>query len=83
MVLPGYDCEQALQVFEELHNDIRAIRVNIQETVISLDVCIGMTTYPSICDNTNNMISRADKAMYYGKKHGRGRLIVDSKDLDE
>lgn len=83
VVLPDYEEKQALEVFEELHNDIKAIRVSAQDQVISLDVCIGMTTYPSICDNTNTMISRADKAMYYGKEHGRGRLIVDSKDLDK
>lgn len=83
VVLPGYESDEALKVFEELHENIKALRVNYNNTIISVDVCIGMTTYPTICDNTNNMISRADKAMYYGKNHGRGRLIVDSDHYDD
>lgn len=83
VVLPGYESDEALKVFEELHENIKALRVNYNNTIISVDVCIGMTTYPTICDNTNNMISQADKAMYYGKNHGRGRLIVDSDHYDD
>ena len=27
------------------------------------------------------LINRADMAMYYGKEHGRGRLVIDDPEL--
>lgn len=83
VVLPGYNEEDALKAFEELHENIKELRIEVSDNIVSVNVCIGMTTYPTLCDNTKNMISRADKAMYYGKKRGRGRLTVDNANLDE
>ena len=73
----------ALEVLEKMHEEIKSTPVNFNGTDISINVCIGLSTYPSLCDNTNILISRADKAMYYGKKSGRGRLVVDNPQVDE
>lgn len=82
LVLPDYDEEKALAVVEELHNEIKSTPVTYNDIEISVNVCIGLTSYPSLCDNTKILVSRADKAMYYGKKNGRGRLIVDNPSID-
>lgn len=82
LVLPDYDEEKALAVVEELHNEIKSTPVTYNDTEISVNVCIGLTSYPSLCDDTKILVSRADKAMYYGKKNGRGRLIVDNPSID-
>ena len=83
VVLPDYDVEQALKVLEEMHEEIKSTPVSFNGTDISVNVCIGLSSYPSICDNTNILISRADKAMYHGKKNGRGRLVVDNPQIEE
>ncbi len=83
VVLPDYDVEQALKVLEEMHEEIKSTPVSFNGTDISVNVCIGLSSYPSICDNTDILISRADKAMYHGKKNGRGRLVVDNPQIEE
>lgn len=83
VVLPGYDKDRALNVFENMHAEIKATKVPYKDIQIDVNVCIGFSTYPTLCQDSSMLISRADKAMYYGKEHGRGRLVMDSKDLDE
>ncbi len=83
LVLPGYNERDMLSVLEEMHSEIRAVKIPFNDTVFSINVCIGFTTYPSICSNTELLVSRADKAMYYGKEHGRGRLVMDNPDIDK
>lgn len=82
LVLPGYDKESALPILEELHDEIKKTPVVFKEKSISVNVCIGLTSYPELCQDTDVLVSRADNAMYYGKKHGRGRLVVDSQLID-
>ncbi len=83
LVLPDYNEEEALPILEELHAEIKSTPVRYNDLDISVNVCIGLTSYPNLCDSTKILVSRADKAMYYGKKNGRGRLIVDSALVDE
>ncbi len=83
VVLPDYDDKQALKVLEEMHEEIKSTPVMFNDQSISVNVCIGLSSYPNICDNADILISRADKAMYHGKKNGRGRLIVDGPQIDE
>jgi predicted signal transduction protein with EAL and GGDEF domain len=42
-----------------------------------------MMVFPIACKDTDILVSRADKAMYYSKRHGRGQLIIDSPVIDE
>lgn len=83
LVLPGYDEKQALPVLEQMHKEIQSTIVHYDDKEIPVNVCIGLSSYPSICKDTNILVNRADKSMYYGKKHGRGRLVVDNPDVDE
>ncbi len=83
LVLPGYDEKQALPVLEQMHKEIQSTIVHYNDKEILVNVCIGLSSYPSICKDTNILVNRADKSMYYGKKHGRGRLVVDNPDVDE
>ena len=83
LVLPGYDETQALPILEEMHKEIQTTIVQYDDKEIPVNVCIGLSTYPTICRDTNILVNRADKSMYYGKKHGRGRLVVDNPAVDD
>lgn len=83
LVLPGYDKDKSLAIMEELHKEIKATPVYFNDKKISVNVCLGLTSYPEICQDTNLLVSRADKAMYYGKKNGRGRLVLDNELIDD
>ena len=82
LVLPGFDEKRALPVLEEMHAKIQNTIVHYDDKDIHVNVCIGLSVYPTICKDTKVLVSRADKSMYYGKKHGRGRLVVDNPDVD-
>lgn len=83
LVLPGKGKEEALEILESMHEEIKSTVVNFQGTEININVCIGLSVYPDICDNADILVARADKAMYYGKQNGRGRLVVDNPEIDE
>lgn len=83
LVLPGFDEAMALPVLEQMHKEIQDTVVQYEEKQIPVNVCIGLSVYPTLCKNTDILVSRADKSMYYGKKHGRGRLVVDNPTVDE
>ncbi|MBQ7706193.1 MAG: diguanylate cyclase [Lachnospiraceae bacterium] len=81
MVLPDKSVEESLPILEEMHKEIKNTIVRYEQDDISVNVCIGLTSYPDVCEDTNLLINRADMAMYYGKEHGRGRLVVDDMEL--
>lgn len=83
LVLPNRDERQMLKILEEMHEEIKATKVHYHELSLSVNVCIGYSTYPSICRDADLLVSRADKAMYYGKRNGRGRLVMDNPAIDE
>lgn len=83
LVLPDYDEEAALAVLEEMHEEIKTTKVLYNDIAISVNCCIGLSVYPNICDHVELLVNRADKAMYYGKKTGRGRLVLDNPGVDD
>lgn len=83
LVLPGKGKEETLEILEKMHEEIKSTVVNFQGTEININVSIGLSVYPDICDNADILVARADKAMYYGKQNGRGRLIVDNPEIDK
>ena len=66
-----------------MHKEIQTTIVQYDDKEIPVNVCIGLSAYPTICRDTNILVNRADKSMYYGKKHGRGRLVVDNPAVDD
>lgn len=83
LVLPGKGKEETLEILEKMHEEIKSTVVNFQGTEININVSIGLSVYPDICDNADILVARADKAMYYGKQNGRGRIVVDNPKIDE
>ena len=83
VIIPGYDEHTALQVLKGMHEEIKATVVDTGKHQINVDCSIGLTAYPTLCKDTDILVSRADKAMYYSKRHGRGQLIIDSPVIDE
>ncbi len=83
LTLPDKDEKEAVEILEAMHNEIKNTIVTFGDVDISINVCIGVSSYPSLCDNPDLLVNRADAAMYYGKKHGRGRLVIDNPELRE
>ena len=87
LVLPNKTIEQAHEIVQKLHESIKESTLLYQDKEgdieVHIDISIGISSYPEIAQNSQKLLTRADNAMYYSKKHGRGRITIDSKDIDK
>ena len=81
LVFPNCGLEQALPVIRELHKEIATTLVEAYDQKVSMNVSIGVSSYPSLCEDVDQLIKRADWSMYYAKEHGRGQIKVDGPDV--
>lgn len=77
VVLPNRKLEVAQPIIEELFEELCSQIVYYNDYEISMSVSVGLTSYPELCDSTNDLLRRADNAMYYSKEHGRHQIHVD------
>ncbi len=81
MVFPDIDVEEAYEYLKVFHEDVREQVVRFDGREIVFRVSVGLTCYPSTCDNIQDILSRADWSMYYSKQHGRDQITVDSEEV--
>lgn len=80
LILPDTPLEKAKEIAAELHEKIRTTVIHFEDYEININTSLGVATYPTTVQDTELTLDRSDKAMYYGKTHGRGRIIVDGVD---
>lgn len=83
IAMPDMTVEQALPVIQKLHTEIASTTVEAYGHVVTMNVSIGVSAYPELCEDVNQLIKRADWSMYYAKEHGRGQIKVDGPDVTE
>lgn len=83
LVFPNTNTDTALETVRALHKKIEDTTVEAYGHVVSMTVSIGVTNYPVICDDVNQLLKRADWSMYYAKEHGRNQIKVDGPDVTE
>lgn len=76
-VLPNRNLEVATAIIEELFDKLCEQVVHFNEYTIPMSVSVGLTNYPEVCENTDELLKRADWCMYYAKEHGRHQIKVD------
>ncbi|MEN8303416.1 MAG: diguanylate cyclase [Campylobacterota bacterium] len=72
ILLPNTDREHALLITEKLREIIESCDVIAE---VRFTVSIGVSTFFSSADNIENLIKRADKALYEAKNSGRNRVV--------
>lgn len=80
LILPDTPLEKAKEIAAELHEKIRTTIIHFEDYEININTSLGVANYPTTVQDTQLTLDRSDKAMYYGKTHGRGRIIVDGVD---
>ncbi|MCR4838224.1 MAG: GGDEF domain-containing protein [Eubacterium sp.] len=80
LILPDTPLEKAKEIAAELHEKIRTTVIHFEDYEININTSLGVANYPTTVQDTELTLDRSDKAMYYGKTHGRGRIIVDGVD---
>lgn len=74
MILPGAGCEAAIEISERLRVDVRERRpVGVQVTV-----SIGVAISEADIVDTDDLIARAEAALFAAKAEGRNTVFIDS-----
>jgi diguanylate cyclase (GGDEF)-like protein len=72
VVLPGADEEAAVEIAERLRQDVRARR----PVGVTVTVSIGVAVSRQDRVNTDDLVARADAALYLAKAEGRDTVVV-------
>ena len=77
IILPDTSAEEAFCLCERIRSFIENYDFHVGDTVIRLTVSMGLSSKNNTAEvNYNNMVQKADSAMYKAKKLGRNRIEV-------
>ena len=79
VILPDTSAKQALPVAERIRASVAAIRVGAdqQEPVaVTLSMGIADIRREPMDDNVEQLVQRADEALYQAKHNGRNRVVI-------
>lgn len=75
MVFPHKTANDAQRLAMRLRKNIRTRSCLIKGRQMSVTFSGGIAGYPTDANNVEDVIDKADKALYYSKNHGRGRIM--------
>ena len=76
LALPGATLETAHERAERLRAAVEALRVDYAGARLSLTICAGVAAYPLHGERADEVLDRADQALYQAKNGGRNRCVV-------
>ncbi len=79
MFLPDTTTEEAAKAAERLRAIVEATAVPFEEHEIRLTMTTGVTQLLPDEESWEGMLSRADEALYTGKREGRNRIVIDQR----
>jgi len=74
VILPGLDKEKAHAAAERLRKKIEETTILLRRQETNITVSIGIASFPDDAADCDEMIAKADKAMYEAKQKGRNRV---------
>ena len=79
IILPDTTPDEAMLLADRLHQALSKEPVTLGNNVtVNLTVSIGVATYPTHANTIDEIIRRADEALYWIKSHGRNRTRLYS-----
>lgn len=77
VILPNTNLENTVIVAERVRGEIANFKHNIEEHIIQTTVSIGIASYGDQDNDINQIIERADQALYKAKSSGRNCSITE------
>jgi diguanylate cyclase (GGDEF)-like protein len=74
VLLPGPDAENAEVIAERIRKAIDNSSFDYKGNHVSSTVSIGIASFPESSNNIDELLDKADKAMYRSKKQGRNQV---------
>lgn len=80
-LMPETDCRHAREAGERIRQAVEHTSSDLNGHSIKTTVSIGIASYPGDAMDINELMDKADKALYLSKKTGRNRVtLVSSRD---
>ena len=76
IILPGYSLKKAMKTAVHIKDSLLKSMVKFNEKKIKFTVSMGIAGYPVDATTRDELIERADQALYYAKETGRDRIVV-------
>jgi diguanylate cyclase (GGDEF)-like protein/PAS domain S-box-containing protein len=76
LVFPGMNAESARNKAEEIRNGCAALSVQSDRKTLNVMMSFGVAAFPDHGEHWEQIIDKADKAMYQSKCEGRNRVTV-------
>jgi diguanylate cyclase (GGDEF)-like protein len=77
LILPGSSLENTFRRAEQIHDDIKRVRVRHRGGFISsVEVSMGVVVFSEHGNSAEHLLESADKALYRAKTLGRNRIVV-------
>ena len=76
VVMPGASLQTAQERAEIIRSRIEALRVSYENVNIHVTVSLGVAAYPMHGATGEDVLIRADRALYRAKQEGRNRVVV-------
>ena len=78
LVMPETDAEFAGDVAERLRSEVEKVPFSTRSgALIPVTVSIGIAEWRGVSETAENLISRADAALYAAKRSGRNRVVAE------
>ena len=74
IILPSRDKDRAYKIADELRQKIDKSRIILRKHETHVTVSIGLASFPEDSDDAEELIRKADKAMYEAKNKGRNQV---------
>ncbi|MBF0522079.1 MAG: GGDEF domain-containing protein [Candidatus Omnitrophica bacterium] len=83
IVLPDTDYLGAQYVAERIRKSVEESAIKAYDTLVQTTVSIGVSNYPSDGQNINDLVDKADFALYRAKKYGRNKVFCFAEITDK
>lgn len=83
MVFPNKMISECSQYVEEVREMINGMKLFYEDHYVTTRVSVGIASYPETCNRVQELLGRADGAMYYSKKRGKDRVSIDNQEIQE
>jgi len=76
LVLPSATAGNAFKRAEQIRRQCADIRIQHEDKELSVTISMGIATYPRYSGNIDELLTKADKALYRSKRRGRNQVTI-------
>lgn len=81
LVLPNTDVEQAVAIAERICESMTKLRVAAENVYVGFSVSMGVSFLSDDISSVEQLVSKADKALYQAKYQGKNRVVIATEEM--